>query len=291
MYPNIEEDNAELAQLNAEIEKVKKQLAARQYKYEEVPQPKTQVGWSSYIVNNDRGMLDKYQDAERQWYTLKEQERHAKELADEQARNARELADKQRAQQDMMNMDENMKNRSIAAINYQYAQQALKLDNSRDPATKAMLEQKAAEAKATLDYWNKRTGLVDKDVKKELKNEVKGEVKASEEEPKGTTLAVDIADMDMYISGKKKFATIKEQQELIKKAKADPAYNTDANYRDKVNGLEVIKSTEAINAASAEKLKKDQAVYSKLSKIEKANYLDEHPEYDSVDGKLKYKNK
>lgn len=249
MYPNIEEDNAELAQLNAEIDKVKKQLAARQSKYEEVPQPKTQVGWSSYIVNNDRGMLDKYQDAERQWYTLKEQERHAKELADEQARNARELADKQRAQQDMMNMDENMKNRSIAAINYQYAQQALKLDNSRDPATKAMLEQKAAEAKATLDYWNKRTGLVDKDVKKELKDEVKSEVKASEEEPKGTTLAVDIADMDMYISGKKKFATIKEQQDLIKKAKADPAYNTDANYRDKVNSLEVVKSTEAIKKA------------------------------------------
>jgi hypothetical protein len=133
---------------------------------------------------------------------------------------AKELADKQRAQQDMMNMDENMKNRSIAAINYQYAQQALKLDNSRDPATKAMLEQKAAEAKATLDYWNKRTGLVDKDVKKELKNEVKTEVKATEDEPKGTTSrAVDMADMDAYISGKKKFATIKEQQEFIKKAK------------------------------------------------------------------------
>lgn len=274
----------ELEELDKEIAKVKEQLATRQSNYEEVPQPKTQVGWSSYIVNNDRGMLDKYQDAERQWYNLKEQERHAKELAD-----------KQRAQQDMMNMDENMKNRSIAAINYQYAQQALKLDNSRDPATKAMLEQKAAEAKATLDYWNKRTGLVNKDVKKELKNEVKTEVKESEEspkeEPKVTTLAVDIADMDMYISGKKKFATIKEQQDLIKKAKADPAYNTDANYRDKVNSLEVIKSIEAINAASAEKLKKDQAVYSKLSKIEKANYLDEHPEYDSVDGKLKYKNK
>lgn len=279
--PNYEMSNAELAQLNAEIDKVKKQLAARQSKYEEVPQPKTQVGWSSYIVNNDRGMLDKYQDAERQWYTLKEQERHSKELAD-----------KQRAQQDMMNMDENMKNRSIAAVNYQYARQALKLDNSRDKATKAMLEQKAAEAKATLDYWNKRTGLVDKDVKKELKDEVKTEVKASEEAPNDTTSrAVDMADMDAYISGKKKFATIKEHQDFINRAKADPSYNVEGDYRTKVNDLEAVKSTEAIKAASAEKLKKDQAVYSKLSKIDKANYLDEHPEYDSVDGKLKYKNK
>lgn len=257
----------ELEELDKEIAKVKEQLAARQSKYEEVPQPKTQVGWSSYIVNNDRGMLDKYQDAERQWYNLKEQERHA-----------RELADKQRAQQDMMNMDENMKNRSIAAINYQYAQQALKLDNSRDPATKAMLEQKAAEAKATLDYWNKRTGLVDKDVKKELKNDVKAEVKATEDEPKGTTLAVDIADMDMYISGKKKFATIKEQQDLISKAKADPAYNTDANYRDKVNSLEVVKSTEAIKKADAANKAKWRNEYNALTPSRQREWKELNPD-------------
>lgn len=276
MYPNIEEDNAELAQLNAEIDKVKKQLAARQSKYEEVPQPKTQVGWSSYIVNNDRGMLDKYQDAERQWYTLKEQERHAKELAD-----------KQRAQQDMMNMDENMKNRSIAAINYQYAQQALKLDKSRDPDVKNMLEQKLAEAKATLDYWNKRTGLINNDVKKELKDEVKAEVKASEAEPDGTTLKVDISDYKAITT----FDTEKDKNAVLNKIKSDPAFKTDENLRNEYNRLNAIKTKEAINAASAAKLKKDQAVYSKLSKIEKANYLDEHPEYDSVDGKLKYKNK
>lgn len=281
MYPNIEEDNAELAQLNAEIEKVKKQLAARQSKYEEVPQPKTQVGWSSYIVNNDRGMLDKYQDAERQWYTLKEQERHAKELAD-----------KQRIQQDLLNMDEIQKNRSIAAINYQYAQQARKLDNSGDPNIEAMLEQKEAEAKATLDYWNKRYGYSKKSDDKELKDDVKTEVEASKVTHKRTTSrAVDMADMDAYISGKKKFATIKEHQDFINRAKAHPDYNIEGDYRTKVNDLEAVKSTEAINAAKAEQLKKAQAVYSKLSKIEKANYLDEHPEYDSVDGKLKYKSK
>lgn len=278
MYPNIEEDNAELAQLNAEIEKVKKQLAARQSKYEEVPQPKTQVGWSSYIVNNDRGMLDKYQDAERQWYTLKEQERHAKELADEQARNARELADKQRAQQDMMNMDENMKNRSIAAINYQYAQQALKLDNSRDPATRAMLEQKAAEAKATLDYWNKRTGLFNNDVKKELKDEVKSEVKASEAAPNdNTSRAVDMADMEAYISGKKKFATIKEHQDFINKAKADPSYNVEGEYRTKVNDLEAVKSTEAIKKADEANKTKWRNEYNALSPLQQRLWKKNNP--------------
>lgn len=291
MYPNIEEDNVELAQLNAEIDKVKKQLAARQSKYEEVPQPKTQVGWSSYIVNNDRGMLDKYQDAERQWYNLKEQERHAKELAEEQARNAKELADKQRTQQDMMNMDENMKNRSIAAINYQYAKQARDMDKTRDPAVINMLDQKLAEAKATLDYWNKRTGMVKNDVKKELNNEVNEEVKSEAEEPmvepQGTTLKVDISDYKAITT----FDTEKDKKAVLNKIKNDPAFNTDDSLRNEYNRLSAIKTKEAINAARADKLKKDQAVYSKLSKIEKANYLDEHPEYDSVDGKLKYKNK
>lgn len=265
--PNYEITNVELAQLNAEIDKVKKQLAARQSKYVEVPQPKTQVGWSSYIVNNDRGMLDKYQDAERQWYTLKEQERHAKELAD-----------KQREQQDMMNMDENMKNRSIAAINYQYAQEALKLDNSRDPATKAMLKQKAAEAKATLDYWNKRTGLIDKDVKKELKDEVKSEVKESEESPNDTTSrAVDMADMDAYISGKKKFATIKEQQEFIKKAKADPSYNVEGDYRTKVNDLEAVKSTEAIKKEDEANKTKWRNEYNALTPLQQRLWKKNNP--------------
>lgn len=265
--PNYEMSNAELAYLNKEIDKVKKQLEDRQSKYESVPQPKTQVGWSSYIVNNDRGMLDKYQDAERNWYNLKEQERHAKELAD-----------KQRAQQDMMNMDENMKNRSIAAINYQYAQQALKLDNSRDPATKAMLQQKAAEAKATLDYWNKRTGLVDKDVKKELKDEVKTEVKSSEAAPNdNTSRAVDMADMDAYISGKKKFATIKEHQDFINRAKADPSYNVEGEYRTKVNDLEAVKSTEAIKKAGEVNKTKWRNEYNALSPLQQRLWKKNNP--------------
>lgn len=270
----------ELEELDKEIAKVKEQLAARQSKYEEVPQPKTQVGWSSYIVNNDRGMLDKYQDAERQWYNLKEQERHAKELAD-----------KQRTQQDMMNMDENMKNRSIAAINYQYAKQARDMDKTRDPAVINMLDQKLAEAKATLDYWNKRTGMVKNDVKKELNNEVNEEVKSEAEEPKtepeGTTLKVDISDYKAITT----FDTEKDKKAVLNKIKNDPAFNTDDTLRNEYNRLSAFKTKEAINAARADKLKKDQAVYSRLPKIEKANYLDEHPEYDSVDGKLKYKNK
>lgn len=82
--PNIEVDNVELAYLNKEIDKVKKQLEDRQANYESVPTPKTQVGWASYIANNDRGLLDKYQDAERAWYNKLKDQEHAKALANAQ---------------------------------------------------------------------------------------------------------------------------------------------------------------------------------------------------------------
>ena len=89
--PNYEMSNVELAYLNKEIDKVKKQLEARQSNYESVPQPKTQVGWSSYIVNNDRGLLDKYQDAERNWYNKLKDQEHAKELANAQRQEQRAI--------------------------------------------------------------------------------------------------------------------------------------------------------------------------------------------------------
>lgn len=89
--PNIEVDNVELAYLNKEIDKVKKQLAQRQSDYESVPFPKTQVGWASYIANNDRGLLDKYQDAERAWYNKMKDQEHAKVLANDQRQEQRAI--------------------------------------------------------------------------------------------------------------------------------------------------------------------------------------------------------
>ena len=265
------EDNQELVKLEEDIAKVKSMIAQRQSKFEEVPQPKTRVGWASYIANNDRGMLDKYQDAERQWYNLKEQERHAKELADAQ-----------RAQQDLINMDENMKNYSIANANYQYAVAAKKADTSKDPATTAMLEQKEAEAKATLDYWKKRIGKVDEESKgSKLESEGvpnKGtegtEVTGGEqEEPVITTEAVDMADMDEYISGKKKFDTTEELQDYVNKAKSQSSYNLNSDYRSKVNALERVKSKEAIRL----EINKWRNEYNALSPLQQRKWKKDNP--------------
>lgn len=89
--PNVEMSNVELAYLNKEIDKVKNQLAQRQSDYESVPMPKTQVGWASYIANNDSSLLNKYQDAERAWYNKMKDQEHAKELANAQRQEQRAI--------------------------------------------------------------------------------------------------------------------------------------------------------------------------------------------------------
>lgn len=266
------EENSEIAKLDEEIAKVKSMIAKRQSMFEEVPQPKTRVGWASYIANNDRGMLDKYQDAERQWYgKLKDQE-HAKKLADDQ-----------RVQQELINMDENMKNYSIANANYQYAVAAKNADTSKDPATTAMLKQKEAEAKATLDYWKKRIGKVDEDPKgpkEEPEDDPKKEPEGTESklntEPEGsavTTEAVDMVDMDEYISGKKKFDTTEELQEYVNKAKSQSSYNLNSDYRSKVNALERVRSKEAIRL----EINKWRNEYNALSPLQQRKWKKDNP--------------
>lgn len=230
MYPNIEEDNVELAYLNKEIDKVKKQLEDRQSNYEQVPQPKTQVGWSSYIVNNDRGMLDKYQDAERAWYNkLKDQE-----LAYAQMKNAKEIAEEQHKEQAAYRMDDNMKNRSLALNKLQYAEAALKNDTSNDPLIKAGLERDVRNAKEELKYWNKAVGIEDKEVNKEATNEIKEDVK--EEVKDDTTTSVKIKDYSAIT----KIKNQAEKDSILKEMEANPAIKNDESFREQYNRIKSI---------------------------------------------------
>ena len=146
---NIEVDNAELAYLNKEIDKVKNQLAQRQSDYESVPLPKTRVGWSSYIANNDRGMLDKYQDAERAWYNAKKQSEYAQKLAD-----------KQRVEQADYNRDEWQLNLSKAQNELNAANEALRIAKKNgDEESINAATQAANNAAANVNYWSKRLNV------------------------------------------------------------------------------------------------------------------------------------
>lgn len=150
MYPNIEEDNQELALLNAHIDSLKKQIAERDARKQEAmnAQPKTRVGWASYIIDNDRGLLDKYADAERAWQTARQQNEYATQLAD-----------KQRAEQAAYNRDEWQLNLSKAQNEYTAASTALAIAKKNgDEEAVNTAEQAKANAKASVDYWSKRMG-------------------------------------------------------------------------------------------------------------------------------------
>lgn len=223
MYPNIEVDNVELAYLNKEIDKVKKQLADRQAIYESVPQPKTQVGWSSYIVNNDRGMLDKYQDAERAWYNKLKDQEHAKELANAQME-----------QQAAYRMDDNMKNRSLALNKLEYAQAALKNDTSNDPLVKAGLERDVRNAMEELNYWDKALGLKAVGLEED-NNPPKKEV--------GNTEVKDDTTTDVKIEDYSSITKIKNQAEkdaILKEMEANPAIKNNKAFKEQYNRIKAI---------------------------------------------------
>lgn len=234
MYPNIEEDNVELAYLNKEIDKVKKQLEARKSNYESVPQPKTQVGWSSYIVNNDRGLLDKYQDAERDWYNkLKDQEY------------AKELANAQMEQQAAYRMDDNMKNRSLALNKLQYAEAALNNDTSKDPVIKAGLERDVRNAKEELNYWNKVVGL--KEVE-EGNNTPKKEVGSADVKDDSTT-EVKIEDYSSIT----KIKNQAQKDAILKEMEANPAIKNNKAFKQQYNRIKAITTEDKKSSDKADR--------------------------------------
>lgn len=235
--PNVEMSNVELAYLNKEIDKVKNQLAQRQSDYESVPMPKTQVGWASYIANNDSSLLNKYQDAERAWYNKMKEQDHAKELANAQME-----------QQAAYRMDDNIKNRSLALNKLQYAEAALRNDTSNDPLIRAGLERDVRNAREEVKYWDKAVGI-EEDVtpKASDEGESKGEdtnapvqdtptpVQDTPTQSQPTT-KVKIKDY----SSIKKFKNQAEKDKILKEIESDPAFNNDEALREAYNTLKDI---------------------------------------------------
>lgn len=217
--PTIEE-------LDAKIAAVKQQIAERNAMI--VPQPKTRVGWASYIIDNDRGLLDKYADAERAWYQMKLQQEQQDKLQKEQHKFAKELAREQRNQQDLIHMDENMKARANAAVKYNYALQ--NLDRANKSGIKADIDRAELElalSRHELDYYNKRTGYTEP-----LQEVVIEDVPATN----------DIANVDVLMGDIGKLSStnsLQEMESMLKKAEEHPEYKSEQNskLRDKVTDL------------------------------------------------------
>jgi hypothetical protein len=61
-------------EIKADIARTQAEMRMRDQYTQGFNQPQTRVGWGSYIVNNDRGLLDAYQNREAQWKLTKEQQ-------------------------------------------------------------------------------------------------------------------------------------------------------------------------------------------------------------------------
>ena len=256
MYPDNVDRSTELAYLNKEIDKVKKQLEDRQSKYESVPTPNTQVGWASYIANNDRGLLDKYQDAERAWYNKLKDQEHSKELAKTQME-----------QQAAYRMDDNIKNRSLALNKLQYAQAALKNDTSNDPLIKAGLERDLRNAQEEVNYWNKAVGL-------EVDDTPKVDNPPKDNTPKDdTTTEVKIEDYSSIT----KFKNQDEKDALLKEIESNPALNNNKALRVEYNRIKGIVPDDKKEADYKAKLDKWRKEYDALSPLQQRKWKKNNP--------------
>ena len=251
--PNYEMSNAELAYLNKEIDKVKKQLADRQAKYESAPQPKTQVGWGSYIANNDSTLLNKYQDAERAWYNKLIDQAHAKELAKAQME-----------QQSGFDKEARIKDFNNAKVAADTAYQLLRNDNSNDKNVRAKLINDYKSAINNLNYYASKTGNELYELDEDLLN------KAIDDE---TTAIknVDYGSIDSFDTQAQKDATLREIE-------ANPAFKTDEKLRSTYNTLKDIKPKDVKNREWQAKLQKWLAEYNALNGVPQSKWQKANPE-------------
>jgi hypothetical protein len=225
-------DYSQLDKLDAEIAELKQRIAERDAK--KVPQPKTNVGWASYIMNDDPHLLDMYQNAERQWNQMQEQNKLTKEISDAN-----------RAEQERYAMDDLRKQRTQAQAKLDTSELLLKSaeDKREDPDMIAKLKQEVAVNRAEVDWLNKRTGFVPKPDEDTQKGN--GQVPPAAETPQPPTLAVD----KVKLKNTKSFKTEQEKNDILSKIRSDAAYNTDPDLAQIENDIMKIQSDEAKKAA------------------------------------------
>ena len=182
-------------------------------------------------------MLDKYQDAERDWYNKLKDQEHAKELANAQME-----------QQAAYRMDDNMKNRSLALNKLEYAEAALKNDTSNDPLIKAGLERDVRNAKEELNYWNRAVGLKEVGLEEDNNPPKKdGNEVGSADVKDDSTTEVKIEDYSSIT----KINNKAEKDAILKEMEANPAIKNNAKFKSEYNRIKAI-TTEDVKASNKE---------------------------------------
>lgn len=258
-----------IEEIQADIARVKAEMALRN-KYEQgFNQPQTRTGWSSYIVNGDRGLLDAYQNRENQWKNQMQQQDFQAKEADYNRKLQEKIAGMNKAAADVDKMDENMLNRNKAVVRYNYAKSALeaaKRSGIIDDEEKATMD--LALAKHELEYWNKRVNYKSPDISKK---EQPASTPAQEPVPEGETpqstetpTPAEPAPTNSQEATKvairrynniNTIETEAEKKALLKEIKENPNWGQDSDLRDAYDHIDSIisKEQQKLNKAARKK--------------------------------------
>ena len=255
-----------VAEIQADIDRVKAQIAYNQKYSQGFAQPSTKVGWNSYIINNDRGLLDAYQARENAW---KQQQANAdmqKELAG---------INKAAADVDKTLADERSYNN--ARTRYDYAQRALKSIPKENRDERELAERDLALAKHELDYYSKKLNIDMPETTETPKDNTEDQKPASREESK--SVPVKLTDSKAI----KRFKTKKDRDEHVAKLAAMDPNGQNTEIQEEIIRIGKLDTDEEKTARKAEydKFKADlpKTKFGDISPSAMAKLLDENERF------------
>lgn len=220
-----------LQEIDADIAQVKAEMALRNKYTQGFNQPQTKVGWGSYIVNNDRGLLDQYQNRENQWKNTIEQQL----FQAEQNRLSRESAEK------------------IAGMNKDSGSSDLLDKKARESLKQNMeIEMAQADYDAAMDALDKedpRTALAAKRAAIKLNYALRGKY-ADDPQLDDLLVGTDYANKDSdRIANKRESDSLANSMDAILKLKGTKAWNEERvnEYNDYLKRMTEIDSERAKN--------------------------------------------
>ncbi len=168
-----------IEEIQADIAKVKQEIALRDRYTQGFNQPRTSVGWGSYIVDGDRGLLDAYQGRESDWKKMMEQQEfQAAERALAQKFTEAENQKNRDLQERIANLNKNDKGKEVnqskvqldadlAQAEYDDAMAKLDLDNSATVLAAKKAALRLNYANSQLPYFDKSVHIVPTEFKED----------------------------------------------------------------------------------------------------------------------------
>lgn len=273
----MKELDTQIAELKQKI--AQKKAASLQSKYDRMNDPDYKVARYDYIVSGDRSGLDRISEAERAYKNMLSNQAHALKLAKAQ-----------RLDSQLYQMDEYMKNRSIAATKAKYAEDELAEANRKnDNAAIALAKQNKAIADAELAYWNKRVGF-NPDAKTDNTPQVntpQGNTPNSNDNHLGD---FNLSTFVTNLKAIKDFATNAEKAKKLKEIEAIEGWKQNDDLVEQWNILNKIVSKEQRKINADNKLAELQKEYDDIkSPFERKKWLNSHSKVIAKGNKLQYK--